>query len=548
MRLRSLAIRVARPGDRIFCKAGSTFSTGTATFAASTTVTGSGVTWTSAMIGGFVADCDVTLSPACSAIGRITAVPTSTTLTLDANWSGTANSGHSYTIWNPNVFVAYCDGCKPGTLNSTIFAHTLGPVHIDLGGILNATGYLDPASCQERCFVEAVAVTHNGGNQGHEEANQAYACGVWDRTFRVGGGAAHWGMSKPSQCSVGTAGGGTTSYGWMIEMYSVLTQLTANGPTVFKTGTVVGASGHLLQIALAIDGIAGGNTIDAPHVEYINGDGISISATNAVTGLRLDGLTLANTLNGDLVHFLTPTNGTDISNIVENETSGSGAKSLIVDDSNTATNVTSATYVAYWQQTGSNAYLANLKVAAGNITNVVVGCTSGCNYVLGTAAEPVPGSQTVVTGATASANTSYAIRFNNLVTRKVGSGFVNVGTNVAGGVISEALYNSSGTQVWTTGSVSVAGTGIVTFTPTAYTMTPGTYYLVYCTSSATPVLAALVNSAAGQPGNFWSASAVANTYGVTSDACSTGIVPSSITPSHITNQASVQIAAVMITN
>lgn len=200
--------------------------------------------------------------------------------------------------------------------------------------------------------------------------------------------------------------------------------------------------------------------------------------------------------------------------------------------------------------TGSPVFDGNQISASGigSTSDSVYGCTSGCNYVLGTAQEPAPGSQTVVTGATASANTSYIIRFNNVVTRKVGNGFINVGTNVAGGVASLAVYNSSGTQVWTSGSISTASTGIVTFTPTAYTMIPGTYYLAYCTSSATPVLAALVNSAAGQPGNFWSATAVANTYGVTSDACSAGIVPASITPSHITNQASVQIAAVMITN
>jgi len=361
-----------------FCKTGSTVSTGTATFAASTSVTGSSVTWTSAMVGGFVTDCDSTLSPACSAIGHIIAVPNSTTLTLDANWTGSANSAHAYTIFEPNVFVAYCDGCKAGSLNSTVFAHHLGPVHIDLGGIANATAYLDPAICQERCLVDGIAVTHNGGNQTHEETNQAYACGVWDRSFRTGGGSAHWGMSSPSQCSVGTNGGGTTSNGWMIEMYSILTQLTGGGPEIFYAGTVTGASGHLIQIPLAIDGMQGANTFHCPHMEFINGDGVSIGVTNAVSGIKLEGCTIANTFNGDVVHFLTPTNGTSISNTVENLTSGSGAKSLIVDDSNTGTNVTSATYIAYWQQTGSLAMLASI-IDSGLTASTSPICPHGTN-------------------------------------------------------------------------------------------------------------------------------------------------------------------------
>jgi hypothetical protein len=179
------------------------------------------------------------------------------------------------------------------------------------------------------------------------------------------------------------------------------------------------------------------------------------------------------------------------------------------------------------------------------------GCTSGCNFVLGSPQTP-PLAIAVGTGRAVSApNTTYIVRFYNDVTRKVGNGYVYVGTLLSGGTVSEALYSSSGTQVWTTGNVSTTTSAIVTFTTTAYTMVPGIYYLAYCASSTTPVLAALVDiGLANNLSNFMGGTGtVSNTWGTTSDACTTGTVPGGINPLHISNSnADVEIAAVMITN
>lgn len=186
-------------------------------------------------------------------------------------------------------------------------------------------------------------------------------------------------------------------------------------------------------------------------------------------------------------------------------------------------------------------------------TAAPVGCTSSCNFVLG--ASVIPPLSVGLSGGHVvnAANTIYIVAFYNDVTRKVGNGYMYVGTQQTGSTVSEALYDSTGARKWTTGGVSAATTGIKSFTPTAYTMVPGTYYLAYCSSSIVPILTATVDisGAANNASNFMGASGtVAHTWGTdTTDTCSTGVLPASITPANITNSATnIQIAAVMITN
>ena len=372
-----------------FFKSGSVASTGTATFAASTTVTGSGVTWTSAMIGGYIFDCDSGTAPgACSATGRIVAVPTSTSLTLDSAWTGNVNSAHSYTIVEPNVWVGFAEGLTPGSLNNIIFGHRLGPVWFDNAGILNAVAYYNMGACEERCDVDGIVVVHNKSTQPNVETNQSYACGVWDRSFRFANGAGHWSAAKPLQCSTQNAGG-TSSYGWLLEGYSLPQAVFTEGPQVFNVGTVAGFTGHLIQKALSIDGYNGGNVIEAPHVEYANGDAIQIGITNAVNGIHLEGATVANTINADVIHILTATNGTNSANIIDNISSFQSSKPLIVDDSHTSTNVTGL-YSAHWEQAGSFASLGGALDVFGQIT-----ATEPTGSVWGSATGGAKGAGTI---------------------------------------------------------------------------------------------------------------------------------------------------------
>lgn len=236
--------------------------------------------------------------------------------------------------------------------------------------------------------------------------------------------------------------------------------------------------------------------------------------------------------------------------------SSSGAISL---QNSSGGNVTSAlgTDTAYFTAAGPISTAGDMIVgdSTGGIkdsgTAMPAGCTSGCNFVLGGAGVVPPFQIALSAGHGVNLpNKTYVISFYNDVTRKVGNGYVYVGT-ASSGVASEALYDSAGNQKWTTGSISTGTAGSVAFTPSSFTMTPGFYYLAYCASSSTPVLTALVDigGTANPVSSFMASSSVAHTWGTSTDACVSGVVPSSLTPGNITNATSnIEIAAVMITN
>lgn len=193
---------------------------------------------------------------------------------------------------------------------------------------------------------------------------------------------------------------------------------------------------------------------------------------------------------------------------------------------------------------------------SGNLKDATVqasqGCQSSCRYVFGA----TDGSGFVVTGGrpVQTANNVNIAQFYNEATRKVGTGYTWVGTVSGGGHFDVGLYDSSGALKWHSGAQSTASPGgVVNFSPAAYTMNPGVYYLAYCADNTTAVLTAIVDLPGGSNASnfFGGTGTTANTFGVdsnSSDICSGNTLRSSITLSNISNSGQVEIAAVMLVN
>lgn len=228
-----------------------------------------------------------------------------------------------------------------------------------------------------------------------------------------------------------------------------------------------------------------------------------------------------------------------------------------------STNVTTAlgTDTAYFTASGSASTSGNMIVGdtSGGIkdsgTSAPVGCTTSCNFLLGAPAVVPPLVVAVGGGHAVNAtNQLYVVSFYNDITRKVGNGYVYVGGAASSGNVSEGLYDSAGNRAWWTGGISTLTAGAVSFSPTAYTMKPGFYYIAYCASpsAATAVLASSVDIGAANNASNFMAGLPAHKWGTSTDNCSTptaGNVPASITTGNISNSSSnIEIAAVMITN
>lgn len=99
------------------------------------------------------------------------------------------------------------------------------------------------------------------------------------------------------------------------------------------------------------------------------------------------------------------------------------------------------------------------------------------------------------------------------------------------------MYDTTGTLVWHTGSITTTATGIQTISITPVTMNPGQYYWAACESSTSVTFTSI--SAANAPFSaiLGAASSPAHSWGNdATDTCTAGVLPGTITIANITNQ------------
>jgi hypothetical protein len=171
-----------------------------------------------------------------------------------------------------------------------------------------------------------------------------------------------------------------------------------------------------------------------------------------------------------------------------------------------------------------------ISIAASALTP---GCTSNCTYVLTTADQQW--AQTSAGAAVATNNVPQFIRFYNNATRGLGNACFRITTASAGGHVSIGVYNTSGTQLWTTGSQLTTSATSLCVTPTPVTLAAGTNYCIgWCADNTTAILATVANTSLWQFTN--NTGAPAHTFGLNStDTCTSGVLPSTITPGNIAN-------------
>lgn len=177
------------------------------------------------------------------------------------------------------------------------------------------------------------------------------------------------------------------------------------------------------------------------------------------------------------------------------------------------------------------------------------GCTSGCNYVLTTMDNPqvFPGNGHVL----GTANQGSYVQFYNTLQRKLGNACVALATASTSGHFDVGVYSVSGTTgtlQWHTGSQSTttAGTAICA-TPSAYTLAASTtYYIAWCADNTTATLSSMTTG--GNP-SVVATSGTAHTAGLdATDTCTTGVLPSSITTTNISNSNSASVPYVYVSN
>lgn len=184
-------------------------------------------------------------------------------------------------------------------------------------------------------------------------------------------------------------------------------------------------------------------------------------------------------------------------------------------------------------------------VAAATAT---AGCTTGCNYVVtqGDSPEPGGGNGSTMT----SANVGQYALFYNALSRKLGNALLRVTTVGAAGHFDAGIYSISGTTgtlIWHTGSQSTASAANISVSPSAVTLNAGTtYYIAWCADNTSATLMGLTNS--GAAGTLMAA-APAHTFGIDStDGCTAGVLPNTITTTNIANNSGASIPIILGTN
>lgn len=168
------------------------------------------------------------------------------------------------------------------------------------------------------------------------------------------------------------------------------------------------------------------------------------------------------------------------------------------------------------------------------------GCTLGCSYVLTTGDAPM--SLMSSGPAVGTVEQPTVVQFYNALSRKLGNACMILGTASASGHADVGVYNSSGTLVWHTGSLSTTtASSALCVTPTAATLAANSvYYVANCADNTTARWQSVASIPATPGIGTIAAAAPAHTAGSDTNAadnCTTGVLPSSITLANIVNSA-----------
>lgn len=201
-------------------------------------------------------------------------------------------------------------------------------------------------------------------------------------------------------------------------------------------------------------------------------------------------------------------------------------------------------------QVANDAFVSNAVAAALTGISGISGCVSNCHYVLtqGDAPEVNSANTTLMTAN----NVPQVVQFYNTMSRTVGNANVRVTTTSASGHFDVGLYSVSGTTAtlqWHTGSQSTGTAQNIPVTPTPYTLSPGTNYLIaWCADNTTATLLGITNS--GNAGQISGGTGTAaNTFGTdATDTCTAGVLPSTLTTTNITNSTAASIPYVYVSN
>jgi len=312
------------------------YTAGTVTCDASSNsiCTGSGTSFTSAMVGGYFTSCATSSNPSLTCpsgpnanSNLILSVGASNSLTLAGTFGGPTSgaTGLAYAIYRPSTIPLLAWGGNIANLayKNNSFGGILQDFFIDLEGLPLGVG-LYSNTAQELDGFRRIHVTLNAKllNNGSVATGLLMACGMFDRSFQDhnDAGPAHFTV-EDANCSVGPgfSASGALPYGWIFEGWSAIRGNAGDGNNgVFNIGTVTGKpnfSTTIFQDCAYVDGVyrlhVAGN-----HCENAI-DGVDVGLVNPTFGVVVENFSSAN-LNGtppiNLVTFGTNTFASQIHN------------------------------------------------------------------------------------------------------------------------------------------------------------------------------------------------------------------------------------------
>jgi hypothetical protein len=362
----------------------SPYSTGTISVAAGNNpiVTGSGTTFTSGMVGGYLTSCATSSSltatcpnatNACSAL--ITGFTSTTSITISGNWGTegnnpgvvcpTATAGLVYKIYHPTAIpvLSWAGQITNDSYQTNSFGSVLQDFGVDLEGLPLGIGILyNGTQERDRYFANHVVLNsgnwNNGGSAGcnpgsagctGETATAAIsACGMWDRTFNFTGeaGPAHY-QFYTGDCTTGpsyiASAANTEGYPWVLEAYDIIRgNLGDSGNNPFDQGTVTGKAIGTFQAfhdCGFYDGFLRLHVMN-PHCEFDN-NGIEVGSLNGGNGVIIQNVSTANmagAANTAAVHFYSGQTGSHVYNasVIANSTK------IVQDDGTAGQTITSS--------------------------------------------------------------------------------------------------------------------------------------------------------------------------------------------------------------
>jgi len=203
-----------------------------------------------------------------------------------------------------------------------------------------------------------------------------------------------------------------------------------------------------------------------------------------------------------------PTQGTDTNLLTSGTISGGAATPLCLDANSGATTVG----CLFGQSTASGSYWMAFTVSF------------------------VPSAGVAATFSQA-INVPEIFEFNLPIQAKVTEITFNIIAAAAASTGDLGMYNSSGTLVWHTGSITTTSTGVQTITITTATLNPGQYYWASCESSVSVTATSITTTATAFGAIMGAANSPAHSWGNdATDTCTAGVLPGTITTTNITNQ------------